>query len=192
MLRRQGSAHTRRYTHKAEHTKGNMWPPRESCYLSGVRGWPPRREKRAAAGGWLVLRRQDGTHTRQCTPKAEHTQGGAHKRRFVATARVLLFKGRVGAGPRIERSELLQGFGWWSKGKAIHTQGSAHTSSSTQRAVRGHCTSLVIEAGCGGWPPRQAKRAAAGGGWRSTGNAVHTQGGAQKKAVCGQCTSLVI
>ena len=39
------------------------------------------------------------------THKAVHTQGGAHKRRSVATVGVLLFKGGVGAGPRVERSE---------------------------------------------------------------------------------------
>ena len=34
-----------------------------------------------------------------------HTQGGAHRTRFVATAGVLLSQGGAGAGPRIERSE---------------------------------------------------------------------------------------
>ena len=37
---------------------------------------------------------------------AVHTQGGAHTRRSVATAGVLLFKGGAGAGPRVKRSEL--------------------------------------------------------------------------------------
>ena len=58
----------RRCTHKAEHTKGGLWPPQESCYLRGHR---------------------QGA----CTQKAVHTQGGTHKRRSVATAGVLLFKG---------------------------------------------------------------------------------------------------
>ena len=42
--------------HKAEHTKGGLLPPRESCYLRG--------------------HRQGGAHTRRCTHKAEHTKGG--------------------------------------------------------------------------------------------------------------------
>ena len=28
----KGGAHRRRCTHKAEHTKGGLWPPQESCY----------------------------------------------------------------------------------------------------------------------------------------------------------------
>ena len=40
------------------------------------------------------------------TGKAVRTQGGAHKRRFVATAGVLLFKG--------------------PPGKAVHTKGGTH------------------------------------------------------------------
>ena len=35
-----------------------------------------------------------------------HTEGCVHTRQFVATARVLLFKGGAGAGPGVERSEL--------------------------------------------------------------------------------------
>ena len=34
-----------------------------------------------------------------------HTHGGAHKRRSVATAGVMLSKGGAGIGPRLERSE---------------------------------------------------------------------------------------
>ena len=34
----QGGACTRPCTHKAVHTQGGLWPPQESCYLSGVRG----------------------------------------------------------------------------------------------------------------------------------------------------------
>ena len=45
-----------RCTHKAEHTKGGLWPPQESCYLRG--------------------HRQGGTHRRRCTHKAVHTKGG--------------------------------------------------------------------------------------------------------------------
>ena len=43
----------------------------------------------------------------------------------MATAGVLLFKVREGAGPRMERSEPQQGVGWRSIGKAVHTQGGA-------------------------------------------------------------------
>ena len=39
-----------------------------------------------------------------------HTQGGVHTRRFVATARAVLFKGVAGAGPHVERNELKRGF----------------------------------------------------------------------------------
>ena len=36
---------------------------------------------------------------------AVHTQGGAHTKRSVATAGVMLFRGGAGAGPCVERSE---------------------------------------------------------------------------------------
>ena len=45
------------------------------------------------------------------TGKAVHTEGGAHKRRSVATAGVMLFK-----GPQARRCTQ----------KAVHTQGGAH------------------------------------------------------------------
>ena len=63
-------------THTAEHTKGGMWPPLESCYLSGVRGWAPTSSEASCSKGV-------GWHF---TSKAVHTQGGPHKRRSVATA----------------------------------------------------------------------------------------------------------
>ena len=65
----------------------------------------------------------------QSTGKVVRTQGGAHTRRSVALAGVLLFKGGAGAGvgPRDERSEPKQGVIWWSTGKVVHTQGGAHT-----------------------------------------------------------------
>ena len=44
--------------------------------------------------GWF-----GGPHTRRCIHKVVHTQGGAHTRRSVATARVLLFKGGAGLAP---------------------------------------------------------------------------------------------
>ena len=54
------------------------------------------------------------------TSKAVHSHGGAHARRFVANAGVLLSKGGggAGAGPRLERSDLKQGVVWRSIGKA--------------------------------------------------------------------------
>ena len=38
-------------------------------------------------------------HTRRCRCNAVHTQRGAHKRRSVATAEVLLLKGGAGVSP---------------------------------------------------------------------------------------------
>ena len=61
-----------------------------------------------------------GSHTRRCTQRAVHTQGGAHKRRSVATAGVLLFK-----GPRAR----------WHTHKAVHTQGGAHKRRCIHKAV---------------------------------------------------------
>ena len=55
-----------------------------------------------ATAGVLLFK---GPQARQYTQKAVHTQGGAHKRRSVATAGVMLFKGGAGAGPRVEQSE---------------------------------------------------------------------------------------
>ena len=139
MLRRQGGAHTRQCRPKAEHIKGGLWPPHESCYLSGVRGWPPHRAKRAVAGGWLVLRRPGGTHTRQCTHKAEHAQGGAHKRRSVANARVLLFKRGAGLAPASSEASRSRGLVGAPQArrythKAVHTQGGAHKGRSVATA----------------------------------------------------------
>ena len=53
-----------------------------------------------------------GSRTRRCTHRAVHTQGGAYKRRSVATARVLLFEG---PGSTHER---------WYTHRAVHTKGS--------------------------------------------------------------------
>ena len=44
--------------------------------------------------GWFC-----GPHIRLCIHKVVHTQGGAHTRRSVATAGVLLFKGGAGLAP---------------------------------------------------------------------------------------------
>ena len=79
----------RRCTHKAEHTKGGLWPPQESCYLRGHRqGGAHRRRcthkaEHTKGGLWppqescyLRGHRQGGAHRRRCTHKAEHTKGG--------------------------------------------------------------------------------------------------------------------
>ena len=62
-----------------------------------------------------------GPQARRYTQKAVHTQGGTHKRRSVATAGVMLFKGGAGAGPRVERSEPKVGGGWVGGGDFVHT-----------------------------------------------------------------------
>ena len=69
------------------------------------------------------------SHTRRCTDRAVHTQGGAHKRRSVATVGVLLFK-----GPRARRYTR----------KAVHTKGGTHTRRCTQKAACSHRRSLVF------------------------------------------------
>ena len=71
----QGHAYTRWCTHKAVHPQGGLWPPQESCYLRGMRGWPPRQAKRAKARGVLTVQTQEGAYTTWCTHKAVHTQG---------------------------------------------------------------------------------------------------------------------
>ena len=53
-----------------------------------------------------------------------HTQGGAHKRRSIATTRVLLFK-----GPQARRCIH----------KAVQFQGGAYTRRCTQKALCSHC-----------------------------------------------------
>ena len=72
----------------------------------------------------------------RCTHKAVHTQGGAHIRRSVATAGVLLFKRGAGVGPCVKRSEPRCTMCGARVGgvhtrrcihKAVHTQGGAHT-----------------------------------------------------------------
>ena len=70
-------------------------------------GWTPCRAKLAEARGGLAL-----PHTRRCTHKVVHTQGGAHIRRSAATAGVLLSKGDAGVGLRVQRSETKQGVLW--------------------------------------------------------------------------------
>ena len=89
----QGGAHRRQYTQKAEHTKGGLWPPQESCYLRGHRqgGAHTRRNTQKAVCG-----HRRSHFFKGATSKAVHTEGGAHKRRSVATAGVLLLIYRGG------------------------------------------------------------------------------------------------
>ena len=115
-------------------------------------------------------------YARRYTHKEEHTQGGAHKGRFVATARALLFKGRVGACPRIEQSEPQQGVGWRSTGKVVHTQGGAHKGRFVATAGV-----LLFKGRVGACPRIERSEPQQGVGWRSTGKVVHTRGGAHKK-----------
>ena len=81
---------------------------------------------------------------RRCAQKAVHTQGGTHKRRSVATARVLLLKGpqarrytqnavHTQGGTHKRRSVATAGVllfkgpqAKWCTQKAVHTQGSTH------------------------------------------------------------------
>ena len=59
----------------------------------------------------------------------------------MATARVLLFKGGAGAGPRVERSEPKQGVVWRSTSKGTYTRRYIH------KAVHTHG---------GPWPPLES------------------------------------
>ena len=92
-----------------------------------------------------------GTHTRRCIRK-----GGAHTRRC-----------RDKAGHA-------QGSAYTRRciHKAVHAQGSAYTRRCIHKAICGHRTSLVIQGGCGGGPPRGAKQSEVhkmcGKGWWCT------------------------
>ena len=96
------------YTQKALHTQGGVWPPHEPCYLGGGAGVGPcvKRSEPSIKRSEQGKERFGGAYTRRCIHKVVYTQGGAHTRQSVATAGVLLFEGGVGAGPRVERSEL--------------------------------------------------------------------------------------
>ena len=125
----QGGAYTKWCTHKAVQTQGGLWPPQESCYLrTGV--WAGPCVERSEPKQWEVWR---STH------KAVHTQSGAHTRRSVATAGVLLFEDGCVGWPlrRAKRAEAVGGL-------AVHTQGGAYTKWCTHKAVCGHRKSLVI------------------------------------------------
>ena len=79
----------------AMHTKGGLQPPQESCYLRGPQA-------------------------RRYTQNAVHTQGGAHKRRSIATAGVMLLRGA-------QARRYTQ--------NAVHTQGGTHRTRCTRKAV---------------------------------------------------------
>ena len=95
----------RRCTHKAKHTKRGMWPPWTSFDSKDHRqgGSHTRRNTQKAACGHRRSHVSLGA-----TGNAVQTQGNTHKRRPVATARVLLFK-----GPQAR----------WCTHKAKHTKG---------------------------------------------------------------------
>ena len=72
-----------------------------------------------------------------------HTQGGAHARRSVARAGVLLSKGGVwGLAP--VSSEASRGAQSVWEGLAVHTQGGAYTRWCTHKVACSHRRSLVI------------------------------------------------
>ena len=129
-------------------------------YKGGVRGGYKGGGRGGGYGGvWRF------TH-RRCTQRAVHAQGGAHKRRSVATAGVLLFKRRAKrAICRVKRAQAREGL-------AIHTQGDAHT----RRFVATTGVLLFKGGGCGGSHLHRAKQAEA-----REGLAVHTQGNAHTK-----------
>ena len=61
---------------KALHTKGELRPPQESCYLGG-----------GGAGVSPALSEASRSpHTRRCINKAVHIQSGAHPRRCTQKA----------------------------------------------------------------------------------------------------------
>ena len=96
-LHTQGGPHTRRFVA----TVGVL-------LFKGGAGVGPRVERSE------LQRRFGCPYTRQCIHKAVHTQGGAHTRWSVATARVLLLKGGAGVGRPHTRRCIH---------KAVHTQG---------------------------------------------------------------------
>ena len=171
----QGGAHTRRCTQKV------VCSHHRSFIISGgVRGLAPSSSEASRGNG-----RFGGSHTRPV-----HTQGGAHKRRFVATASVLLFqRGLREAGPRIEPSEPSCRGKFWQfthKGgahtrrcthKALHTQGGAHNTWSVASAGV-----LLCKRGREGWLPASSEAGRGKGSFgsshtrRCTHKAVHTTG----------------
>ena len=136
----QGGAHIRWCTHKAVHTQGDAHKRRfvataaVSSFKVGCGGMDPASGEASRGKG-----RFGGSHTRRCTHRAVHTQGGAHKRRFVATTSLLLCKwARSGWPPRRAKRDYAR------EGLAVHTQGGAHTRRCTQKVVCSHHRSFVM------------------------------------------------
>ena len=156
------------------HTKCGRWPPQDSCYLGGVRGCPPHRAKRA------VVQIQGGAYTRRCPYKAVDTQGAAHKRPFVATARVLLLRGDAGVLPA------------WSEGsrsphtrrcihKAVHIQRCAHTQGAAHRRRSVPTARVLLFRGRARVSPASSEGSRSPHTRRCMHRAVHIQGGAHTR-----------
>ena len=97
MLHKQGNTHTRRSTQKA--VCGHR---RSLCVLRCFfQFYTDALRSKASSRRGLVSVPQP----RRYTHDAVHTQGGARKRRSVATAGVVLLKGGTVVGARVERSE---------------------------------------------------------------------------------------
>ena len=129
----QGGAYTRWCTHNAVHTQGSANTRRSvgTARVLSFKGggvWVGPRVKRSEVKQGEVWQ---STHTRRCIHKVVHTQGGAHTRRSVATAGVLLFKGGCLCWPPrgAKRAEARGGL-------AVHTQGGAYTRWRTHKAVQ--------------------------------------------------------
>ena len=91
----------------------------ESCYLRGVRGLAP-----ASSAASRMHSRTGGAHTRRCTHKARHTQGGAHKRRSIAVQESCYLRGVRGLAPAS------------SAASRMHSRtGGTHTRRCTHKAV---------------------------------------------------------
>ena len=126
-----------------------------------------------------------GPQARRYTQKAVHTQGGTHKRRYVAAAVMLLKEPQA----RRYMHNAVHTQGETHKKRSVatagvmlfkgpqHTDGGAHTRRNTQKAVCGHCRSHVIEGATG-----KAVHTEGGAHTRRyTQRAVHTQGGTHKR-----------
>ena len=97
----------------------------------------------------------------RCTHRAVHTQGGAHTRRSVATAGVLLFKGVQGLAPALSEASRGAQCAW--EGLVVHTQGGAYTRRCTYKAVHtqggARTRQCIHKAGHtqgGLWPPQES------------------------------------
>ena len=175
---RFGGPHTRRCIHKVAHTQGSANTRRSvgtTRVLSFKGGgvWVGPRVKRSEVKQWEVWR---STHTRRCIHKVVHTQGGAHTRRSVATAGVLLFKGGCLCWPPrgAKRAEARGGL-------AVHTQGGAYTRWCTQGNAHTRryaaTAGVLLFKGGGAWVAPRVERSEVKQGevWWSTHKAVYTR-----------------